>query len=237
MAAKVTQTNIKNFFNSDQIKLGAMFAELFGVFVITAVAVGTSSSQSGFNMLIAAVAYLVMWLAVNRLSGAHLNPGVTIGLLTLKKISPLKAGGYLIAQLLGAMLALVVLVQLFNANTSFSIAGINVFEIPAFKNQPWLPIFGELIGALIFGFGVGSVILGKKEGFEAAFTAGGALLLGFAAGSLGGIALLNPALALGAGAFSTMWAFWVYAIAPVVGIVGGIWIYKALQWEIEKGKK
>lgn len=236
MAEKVAKTDIKSFFNSEQIKFGAMFAELIGVFVLTAAALATSSVQSGFNVLIAGLAYLIMWLVVSPLSGAHLNPAVTIGLLSAKQIAPIKAFGYVIAQLLGAMLALIVIMQFFNANPDAVAAGIKVYEIPALKDLSWLPVMAELTGAVIFGFGIGSVVLGKKQGFDAAFTAGGSLLLALAIGSLGTVTLINPALAIGVDGFSSWAAVLVYAVMPIIGVTAGIWIFKALQWEVKKGK-
>lgn len=232
MATKAV-SDLTKVINSDDIKLGAMFAELIGVFVLTGAVLATSG-----NAIIASLTFIIMFLVLTQLSGAHLNPAVTIGLLTAKQISVVKAVTYLIAQALGAMLAFVVITQFMGANSAASSYAAPIFEIPALATTSWLPVWAEVIGALIFGFGVGSVFIGKKQGFDAAFTVGGALMLGLVIPTaLGANTVLNPAVAIGASAYSSAWAFLVYLVAPIVGVTLGVLTYKVLLWEIQKGKK
>lgn len=233
MATKVAKSDFKKMFEAEDIRFGALFAELIGVFILTSTVLAASSNNT-VNALIAVLAYLIMWLVINQLSGAHMNPAITLGLLSVKQITPIKAVGYIIAQLIGAMLAIVVITQLMVSNPAL---GGQVFEITKLADSSWLPVLGELLGALIFGFAIGSVVLGKKQGFEAAFTAAGGLLLGLLLASMGSSSILNPAVAIGVNAFTSGWSFVVYALAPIVGVMLGIWGYKALQWEVAKGKK
>src|SRR5687768_6776636 len=85
------------------IALGALFAELVGTFALTLALLNAQG-----NFVIATVAVLVLVLVMGRLSGGHLNPIVTIGLMATRQMPVLRGVGYLIAQTLGAMLALVV---------------------------------------------------------------------------------------------------------------------------------
>lgn len=213
--------------------LGALLAELFGCFVLTACLL-----NSGGNAFIAAVAVMILVVGLSRLSGAHFNPAVTLALFATRHVSALKAAGYIVAQLLGAMLALIVVTQFVN-NTPVAEGAqqLQVLAIPNLEEQ-WRPVLGEALGALIFGFGVAAAVIGRKTGFEAGFIVGGSLLLGLILATLGSPAILNPAVALGMSAYhsSNLWTILTFAIAPVVGAVAGAWLYKLLQWDVT-GKK
>jgi glycerol uptake facilitator-like aquaporin len=92
-----------------------------------------------------------------------------------------------------------------------------------------------MIGAIILGFGVAAAWIGRKESFEAAFTIGGALLLGLVIGLASSASILNPAVALGVGALdvSKHWLGIVaYGLGPIIGATAGAWLYKLLQSDI-----
>src|SRR5687767_13364335 len=115
MATKVAKSYFKKMFETEDIKLGALFAELIGVFVLTCTILAASSNNT-VNALIAVLTFLIMWLVINQLSGSHMNPAITIGLLSARQITPIKAIGYIIAQIIGAMLAIVVITQFMASN-------------------------------------------------------------------------------------------------------------------------
>lgn len=87
-------------------------AELIGTFALVfvggAAIIGTAISGSQAGLLEIAFAHglilAVMVTSLMRISG-HFNPAVTIGFLAVRRIEPMMAGVYLVAQLLGAMLA------------------------------------------------------------------------------------------------------------------------------------
>ena len=97
-------------------------AEFIGIFAL--VFVGGAAIMSGaiakapttwLNVALAhGIILAVMVSATMRISG-HLNPAVTIGFLVARRIEPVMAGVYIIAQLLGAMLAAYVLKALYPA--------------------------------------------------------------------------------------------------------------------------
>jgi aquaporin TIP len=87
-------------------------AEFVGIFALVVVGgaalINAQSRGSGAGLLEVALAHglilAVMVTATMRISG-HFNPAVTLGFLATRRIEPVMAGVYIVAQLLGAMLA------------------------------------------------------------------------------------------------------------------------------------
>jgi MIP family channel proteins len=87
-------------------------AEFVGIFALVfvggAALINAQSRGSGAGLLEVALAHglilAVMVTATMRISG-HFNPAVTLGFLVTRRIEPMMAGVYLVAQVLGAMLA------------------------------------------------------------------------------------------------------------------------------------
>jgi glycerol uptake facilitator-like aquaporin len=219
---------------SKELVLGTLVAELFGTFLLTAALL-----NSGGNIIIAAVVVMVMVMALSRLTGTHLNPAVTIAMWATKQITAARAGGYIVAQLLGAMLGLVVVTQFVHAAPADAMTGqaAAVFSIPEMTEQ-WRPVMGEMLGALVLGFAVAAAVIGRKNSHEAGFIVGGGLLVALILASLGSPAVINPAVALGLSAYNTnLWTVLAFAIAPIVGAVAGAWLYKLLQWDVTGNKE
>ena len=151
--------------------------------------------------------------SIGNISGAHINPAVTIGAWSIGKIKSSDALFYIIAQFIGAGLVLLV-----------SQKGLNSAPILAAADSSRV-LLAEAIGAALFTFGIASVIYGKAQGAASGFVIGGSLLLGIAlAAFFGSNAVLNPAVALGIGSFGSM-----YVLGPVIGSVIGMNVYKYLQ--------
>src|SRR5947199_1739410 len=85
-------------------------AELFGTFVFlfsglgTAVLDGNNVGHLGVSMGFG-LALLAMIYTVGPISGAHLNPAVTFAMLLSRRIGSVQAAGYVVAQLVGGILA------------------------------------------------------------------------------------------------------------------------------------
>ena len=220
---------------SSELVLGSLVAELFGTFVLTAALL-----NSGGNVIIAAVVVMVLVMALSRLSGGHMNPVVTVAMWATKQISAIKAAGYIVAQVVGAMLALVVVTQFVNAAPVDALTGqvSAVFNVPNLTEQ-WRPVLGELLGALVFGLAVAAAVMGRKNSHESGFIVGGGLLVGLIIASLGSPAVVNPAVAIGLSAYhmENFWTVTAFAIAPLVGGVAGAWLYKLLQWDVTGEKE
>lgn len=222
-----------------ELNLGALVAELLGTFILTVVVLNIWS-----NPIIAAIAVIILVLVLSKLSGGHINPAITVGLLATKQISWVKAVGYIVAQLLGAMLAVIVAQQLLISATDQYGQPVELYK--AVATGEWKPFVAELLGGVIIGLGAASVYQGKKEGLDAGFAIGGTYLIALlvAGGSIAvaspsSTAIVNPALALAEGALDTknMWGIWAYALAPVLGAAAGTLLYKLLQSDIRLGKK
>ena len=151
---------------------------------------------------------------IGNISGSHINPAVTLSLLSGGKISPPNALIYIICQILGAILAVVVAGLLTGQAMTFAVSG--DFEMALF--------FTELLGALFFLFGISAVVWGKVHDAFHGFVVGGSLLLGvMLAAHAGGAGILNPAVALGLGAFNL-----ATIIGPIVGGILGVILYRTL---------
>ncbi len=203
-----------------QLVLGALIAELLGSALITFAAL-----MSGNNPILGAVAVLVGILIFAEVSGAQLNPVVTVAACVTRQISWMKCLAYIVVQILGAMMAYVIVVKFMSDSSVYSLftkagdpavaAGYSQARAPG----EWKPVFGEFIGALIFGFGIASALLYKKVGFDRAFTIAGALMVGLFAALAGSYGVLNPAVATALGGYSQggFWSFAAYGLAPLVG--------------------
>ena len=85
-------------------------AELVGTFVLVFGGCGSAvlaGDKIGFAGVFFAfgLSLLAMVYAIGPISGCHINPAVTLGVLLSKKMQPRYAAGYLVAQVIGAILA------------------------------------------------------------------------------------------------------------------------------------
>ena len=232
-----------------ELSLGALVAELLGSAVLAFGALTTAN-----NPILAALAVLIAVLMFAEVSGAYINPVVVVSAWALKQLSWVKAVGYIVVQVLGAMLAYVIVAKFMKDNSVFTLfspadqvqsaaqsygGAQNIPEGALRIPGEWKPIFGEFVGAVVFSFGIASALLGKKVGFERAFTIGGALLLGLIAALAGSYGVLNPAVATSLSAFAQggWWSIGAYAIAPLVGAAAGALLYKLLKQDVEATAK
>jgi glycerol uptake facilitator-like aquaporin len=161
----------------------------------------------------------IMVLAIGKVSGAHLNPAITLGLWSNRKISTPQSIVYIAAQLLGAAGALL-LAQYF--------IGSDLTELATSKFDAKV-LVAEGVGALVFGYGVAAAVYQKFEGLQAAATIGTSLFLGILVASLGSNGVLNPAVAVGINSFNVN-----YALGPIVGVFVGMQLYKLFMVTPEK---
>ncbi len=93
-------------------------AEFVGTFVLVFVGAGAVAAtvENGFDVTVPAFAHGLVLLTLiyvyGHISGTHINPAVTVGLLVGGHISPVKAGAYIVAQFLGGIVAAYVLFAL-----------------------------------------------------------------------------------------------------------------------------
>ncbi len=124
-----------------------LLAELVGTFVLTSVALMTSSDVVP---LYVGLTLAVLVMAVGGVSGAHVNPAVTFGLWASRKLKSALLPFYWIAQLIGAMAAVLV---------GSAVSGTKIaLDFGHFGTFAWPIFFAELIGTAIFIFGLVSVV-------------------------------------------------------------------------------
>lgn len=188
--------------------------EGLGAFALSFVVLAAVASTLTLPVAVPVIAGLTLGLfvyTIGAVSGCHINPAVTLGLLSVKKISPKDAGLYIFAQILGAVAAL------FLAKTLFLI------ESPIIVGEFTVQVFAaEMLGAFFFTFGIASVVYGKVQDSASGLVIGGSLLFGILIASLGGASgILNPAVAIALNSVSI-----VYVLAPIVGAVFGFQAYR-----------
>lgn len=240
-AAARTNTSARFSFRRAPLLSGSV-AEFIGVFVLAAVVLAVSAQQ--IYILFAAVAVV---LAVGGLSGAHLNPAVTVGAWVTRKVTATRAISYLVAQVLGAVLALVVLTGFIGTAPQPDPQAMQLGQqsptlfsseaIP--EGKEWMLLAAELLGVIIFTFMVAGIFRKVTDKLTAAFTYGGAyfvglLIAGTAASYMGATAVLNPALATSVQAVEfQVWPLIIYVVTPLIGGIVGFALSDLLNSEDE----
>ena len=129
--------NILTIFRDTKI-ITAIIGEIIGVAVITMIAL----TLGLFNPLYMILAYVGITAAIVKLSGAHLNPIITAGMMASRRVSAIRGVIYIISQVLGAWLGFLVISSLRKAGIT---AG-NIEE--ATSALPTLAQPDELSGAV-----------------------------------------------------------------------------------------
>ncbi|MDR0979891.1 MAG: aquaporin [Candidatus Nomurabacteria bacterium] len=232
--------DILTIFRSPRI-IGAILGEIIGTMLLSIAVLAM-----GFEPIYLVFVFLFVTLVVYPISGAHLNPIVSLGAMVTRRISAIRGIFYIIAQLIGAMLGWLIVQWLIGMATSdASSTEITATTIKAITDNDSLTgsasnlgglIAVEAIGAVIYGFAFARAFKFKKSAFTfAAVVATGvftALLIGLFVSyqffGVQGTFAFNPALAVALEAFmaqdTIVWkALITYALVPLVaGVVGFI---------------
>jgi aquaporin Z len=216
------EQSIKDFHDPSQ-EWRRLFSEVFGTFFLVLVAAGGGMMGHAFPNTItrtdAVVAPALMVFAIilfmGKVSGAHLNPAVSIAFALRGDFPWIRVPGYIIAQLLGASLAALFLEGVINVSSSYG------SNYPASGYSDGIAFVMELV----LTFGLVSVILGTASGAQnlgiiGAFGVGAYIALAGLWGSPISGASMNPARTFGpdliAGDFGS---YWVYVLGPIAGAV------------------
>lgn len=198
-------------------------AELFGTFFLVLVAAGgpmidhAIPGSVGRAAAVVAPGLMVMAiiLSMGKVSGAHLNPAVTLAFSLRQDFPWRRVPAYLMAQLVGALLAAGFLQAVVHVSARYgsNYPGIHVTHLDAF--------FMEVVLTL----GLVTVILGTASGaqqvglFGAIGVGGYIVLAGLWASPLSGTSM-NPVRTLGPEIVASDFrAWWVYLAGPLVGAV------------------
>lgn len=223
--------------------IGTMILIIFGAGVVGGVLMKKSKAEGsgwivitiGWGLAVAMGVY-----AVGNFSGAHLNPAVTIGMASIGAFPWADVPGYILAQMIGAIIGAVVIYFQYLPHwkeTKDEGAKLAVFATTPAIRHPLSNLTSEMIGTFILLLGL--LMIGANE-----FTEGlnplivGALIvaIGMSLGGTTGYAI-NPARDLGpriahfflpiAGKGSSDWGYaWVPIVGPILGGTFGALFYQ-----------
>jgi aquaporin Z len=198
-----------------------LFSELLGTFLLVLAAAGGgllhAKGQVSLSAAVVAPGLTVMAiiLFMGAVSGAHLNPVVSIAFALRGDFAWKRAPLYVLAQLLGAALAAVFLLAVFG----------NVGHLGATLPGPGYHAWQAFVLEIALTGGLVSVILGtaseaQNVGSVGALGVGGYIALaGLWAAPVSGTSM-NPARSFGPALVSGDWSsFWVYVAGPLIGAV------------------
>ena len=180
--------------------------------------VGSLGIGLSFGLAVMAAIY-----AVGHLSGAHINPAVTVAFALTRHFPWKLVPAYVLSQLLGACAASVAHLALFGDAADLGAT------IPS--GSPWQTALLELVLTLFLMLVVSAVATDVRAvGQAAAIAIGGYVALAATfAGPIAG-ASMNPARSFGPALFSGTWtAHWAYWVGPVAGAALGAALYRYLR--------
>jgi aquaporin Z len=209
-------------FSDDAYEWRRLFSELFGTFLLVFTAVGGPMANArfggqGISQAALVVAPGLMVLAIimfmGTVSGAHLNPAVTIGFMLRGDFPYRRVPLYIVAQFAGAVLATLVLVGLVGKQGT---AGLT---LPG----QGLSTAAAMMWEAVLTLGLVSVILGTASGAQqigamAAIAVGSYIALAGLIGAKISGASMNPARSLGPALVLGDWtSWWAYLVGPLIG--------------------
>ena len=221
-------------FTDAQFEWRRLFAEVLGTFFLVLVAVGGGmvNARFGGNVLSLAAQVTapglmvgVVILSMGAVSGAHLNPGVSLAFAMRGDFPWKRVPGYIVMQLIGATLAALFLHAVINVSATYG------SNYPAHGYSNLAAFWMELILTM----GLVSVILGTASGAQnigiiGAFGVGSYIALAGLWGSPISGASMNPARTFGPDLVSTTFTgYWVYAAGPIAGAVLAVGIAFVLR--------
>jgi aquaporin Z len=200
-----------------------LFSELYGTFLLVIVAAGGGMMSQAFPNTISRTAAVVapglmvmgIIMFMGKVSGAHLNPAVSVAFSLRGDFPWRRVPGYVVVQLVGATLAALFLHEVVNVSAKF---GSN-YPAGAYSSGR-----AFLMEALLT-MGLVSVILGTASGAQnigifGAIGVGGYIALAGLWGSPISGASMNPARTFGPDLVGRDFtSYWVYVAGPLVGAV------------------
>ena len=246
--------NILTIFKDTKI-IGAVIAEIIGTGLVTSIAL----TLGLFNPLYMIFAYIGITAAVFKLSGAHMNPIITAGMMASRRVSAIRGILYIIAQILGAWFSFMIV----NGFYSVGLASGTSTTLPTltaasnlshtaedFGGFFWAVTMIEFAGAIIMAFFYARALNYKRGVYTFAAIVGSGVFLAmlFAViinstylGINDNTFIMNPAASMMYGLLPTtadgfdslMAALWpmlvTYVIFPVLGGIVGFYLSDILS--------
>lgn len=231
----------------NQLNLNVMkkfLAEMLGTFVLVFIGCGSAviaGGNVGFLGISFAfgIAVLTMVYAIGAISGCHINPAITVAMLFAGKISGKDAGGYIIFQIIGAILGAGVLYLIAQGLVGYDITANGLGQNGYGSGSPAgygmsAAFIAEVVLTAIFLLVIFGATHKDAPGKFAGIAIGLALTMIHIVGipitgtSVNPARSIGPALFVGGDALSQLWLF---IVAPILGGILG-----AVLWKYILGK-
>lgn len=203
-------------------RLAMLVAEFLGTGLLTLAVLSVQRSQLGLAYFVAIAAGLAVALltyVLGNVSGAHLNPALTLALWTARRVKTVPALMYIAVQLLGAWAAY----GLYHYFVNTDVQAVS----QAFEGRI---LVAEAIGTMVFAMAWAAAAYNRFEEGRFATVAGLGFALAVIVASAASIGVANPALAEGVRAWEVFgengWGN--YVLGPVLGAVIGVNLYGLL---------
>ncbi|MGH9513159.1 MAG: aquaporin Z [Terriglobales bacterium] len=218
-------------------------AELVGTFVLVFGGVGSAVLAGGkIGYVGVALAFglslLAMVYTIGPISGCHVNPAVTIGLVLHRKIAARKATGYIIAQIVGSIIAAFLILIIARGTAGGydpSVAGLGANGFGEHSPGGY-SLLSAFVTEVVLTMFLVLTVLGSTDNKAPVGFAGVAIGLVLTLIHLVGIPItntsVNPARSIGPALFVGGWAInqlWLFILAPVVGAILAAGIFSAIK--------
>jgi aquaporin Z len=220
-------------------------AELIGTFVLVLGGCGTAVFAGGsvgflgvalaFGLTVVAMAY-----GIGNISGAHLNPAVSVGVFCAGRMKAKDLGVYITAQVIGGILAAAlmayIVAQYGGARGTFAANGYGADFYQGAAGYVDLSAAGAFVAELVLTFVFLIVILGVTDPRSTKGFAGLAIGLTLTLIHLISIPLtntsVNPARSISQAIFAenplALPQLWLFIVAPIIGAALAAWVYNSI---------
>ncbi len=217
--------------------IGTLVLVVFGCGVAVATGcegnAGIVATALAFGLVIVAMAY-----SIGNVSGCHINPAVSFAMLIDKKMKAKEFLGYVLSQVLGALVGSLILALFFRSAGSLGQNAVQQSLIIAYGDTGSL--FIGLIVEIVLTFAFVLAILGVTSKTENKAVTGVVIGLSLTLVHLLGIRLtgtsVNPARSLGpaivnmfAGDFTAISQIWIFLVGPLLGAALAAILYRFLE--------
>ncbi|HEU5366934.1 MAG TPA: MIP family channel protein [Ktedonobacterales bacterium] len=222
-------------------------AEVVGTFLLVFIGAGAGTSlgaafhkdaSPGGLVLVAlahGLALLVAVYTIGKISGAHVNPAVSIALASVGKLAWVDAIYYIVSQLIGGTLGALGVLVVFGRDQALA-AGVGATTFNPVTTAALQAAGVEALGAFILVLAiVGTATDKRSPAGWAGLVIGLALAAAIMVAGTATGASVNPARTFGPDIVLTFfgkdghWSqFWVYIVGPVVGGVVAAWLYRLI---------
>ena len=210
-------------------------AECIGTATLVILGCGTAmlvgcDAASGSGYLLTALAFgltiVAMAYSVGNISGCHINPAVSLGVLLSGGMSAKEFVGYVVSQCVGALAGSGILALIFNLGKVKDMTG-------GFGSNGLAGVSGSAVAGLVveivltFIFVLAILGVTSKKANHGSF---GGLVIGLTGTSVNPARSFGPAVVAAiTGNTAPLAALWVFVAGPFVGAALAAWAYKALE--------